>query len=260
MKAHHPPSALHAEAGPRIHAPRRSANRELPRREHESFLAHDLLRRARNGGEAAEILLLQLRDDPLALLPWSLDRLDPVRHLTWIIAAGVAISASLFVLGASPLWPFLVLVIAGSVIGRLLSTPARRTAVAAREILSELEHGTPLQEIEPELERLVRAAPDLDGARLLLAQVRLERGEVLSALIQLAPLRDRHPGEGAVVLLAALAYARSGADDDAVRMLEALRVDQFHAWSEQVARFHELCLRAQLSGVRASSDDYDTDL
>lgn len=260
MKAHHPPRALHAEAGPRIHAPRRSAHRELPRHAQDSLLDHDLLRRARTGGEAAEILLLQLRDDPLALLPWSLDRRDPIRHLTWIIATGIALPASLFLLGVHPLWPILTVGIAGSVIARLLSTPARRTAVAAREILSELEHGTPLQEIEPELERLVRAAPDLDGARLLLAQVRLERGEVLAALIQLAPLRDRHPGEGAVVLLAALAYARSGADDDAVRMLEALRVDQLHAWSEQVMRFHELCVQAQRSGVRASSDDYDADI
>lgn len=260
MKTHRPPRALHAEAGPRIHAPRRSANRELPSLEHGSLLDHDLLRRARNGAEAAEILLLQLRDDPLALLPWSLDRRDPIRHLTGIIAAGIVLPALLFLLGASPLWPMLTLVISGIAIARLLDTPARRTAVAAREILSELEHGTPLQEIEPELERLVRAAPDLDGARLLLAQVRLERGEVLSALMQLAPLRDRHPGEGAVVLLAALAYARSGAEDDAVRMLEALRVDQLHAWSEHVARFHELCLRTQLSGVRASSDDYDADI
>ena len=260
MKTHRPPRALHAEAGPRIHAPRRGAKRDLSRSERGAVLDHDLLRQARTGAEAAEILLLQLRDDPLALLPWSLDRRDPIRHLTWIVALGVALPTLLLLLGANAWWAAGSIGLTAFAVARLLESSARRTAVAAREILSELEHGTPLQEIEPELERLVSAAPELDGARLLLAQVRLERGEVLAALIQLAPLRDRHPGEGAVVLLAALAYARSGAEADAVRMLEALRVDRVDAWSDHVARFHELCLGTQRSGARASSDDYDADI
>lgn len=219
-----------------------------------------MLRRARTGAEAAEILLLQLRDDPLALLPWNLARRDPIRYLTGIVAAGIAVPVALLLAGAPLLASAGALLVFGVMAQRLLASPARRTAVAAREILSELEHGTSLQDIEPELERLVSAAPDHDGARLLLAQVRLERGEVLASLLQLAPLRDRHPGEGAVVLLAALAYARLGAEDDATRMLDALRVDQVDEWSEEVARFHELCSGAGRAGARASSDDFDAEL
>ena len=260
MTQNRPPRVLQAEAGPRIHAPGRAGRDEGVDFGGGELLDQRLHRRARSGAEAAEVLLLQLRDDPLALLPWSLDREDPVRHLGPGIGATFALPAVLFLLGVPWFVTGAVFVALGLATLRLLSTPARRTAVAAREIQSELEHGACLQDIHAELEELVREAPELDAARMLLAQARLEQGDVLSALMQLAPLRDRHPDEGAVVVLAALAYARKGAYADAVRMLDALHLESLDAWGEQVARFHELCSKGGLAGARASSDDMETDL
>lgn len=260
MKSQRSPRALSAEAGPRIRAPQRSIRRGLDEPVENGLLDEHLLRSAHSSAEAAEWLLLQLREDALALLPWSLDRRDPVRHLGWVIAAGICLPVILALMGAGSWWIAGPAFLAALGAWRLLNSHARMTAVAAREIQTELEHGTPLREIEDEIERLVRDAPDLDGARLLLAQAKLERGECLAALLQLAPLRDRYPGEGAVVLLAALAYARLGAERDAARMLEALRVEEADAWSASITRFHELCVGARGSGARASSDDHDTEV
>jgi len=190
---------------------------------------------------------------------WSLDHRDPVRHLTWLVPLATLGPLTFVIVGVHWAWPaaLATVVVFGAL--RLVSGLSHRVAVLSREVSAELEHGVPPIELRDEIETLIGLDPGNDPARLLLAHVRVQQNDPLAALLQLAPLRDRHPDDGMVVLLAAVAYAGLGAAEDAGRMLDALQLDAAHPWTPKVRQFHEAC-RREVDAVRVSSDEFDLDV
>jgi hypothetical protein len=250
-------ATLLAEAGPRVRAPRKA---DLP----DPFVRSDLHETplpfaAPSMEAAANSVSALLTETAHRLRSWSLDRRDPVRHLTWLVPLATVGPLALVVTGVHWVWP--AALAAGVVFGamRLVSGLSHRVAVLSREISAELEHGVPPLQLVDEIETLIGLDPENDPARLLLAHVRVQQNDPLGALLQLAPLRDRHPDDGMVVLLAAVAYAALGAAEDAARMLDALQLDSEHPWTPMVRQFHEAC-RREMDAVRVSSDEFDLDV
>jgi hypothetical protein len=111
---------------------------------------------------------------------------------------------------------------------RELRSPQRRASKILEGVELELRSGRSLESMQSRLESALSVDPDHDGARLLLACLLLEKGRFLSALLQLAPLRDHHPHVGELVLLSAAAYSNLDLHDDALRMLSSLDIDESH--------------------------------
>ena len=247
-------SDLIAEAGPRVRAPRNAALPQAPAR-----AANTLVPRGASVDAHASSVCELFRNTTTLVSTHPLDGRDPVRHLTWLIPVATLGPVVALVVGA-PWWLAAAAVASGTGLGlRWTRGLSRRVACLAREITAELEHGVAPHDMAEEIETLVAMDPENDAARLVLAQVRIEQEDFVGTLLQLAPLRDRHPDDGAVVLLAAVAYARMGSTLDALRMLEALRPDPAHPWMARVREFQTACAQDAASAVRASGDESDFD-
>ncbi len=250
-------ATLLAEAGPRVRAPRKA---DLPDPFTRSEVHETPLPFAAPSMEAAaKGVCALLTETAHRLRSWSLDRRDPVRHLTWLVPLATIVPLVLIVAGVHWTWPTVLAVVVVSGAAGVVSGLSHRVAVLAREISAELEHGVPPLQLADEIETLIGLDPENDPARLLLAHLRVQQNDPLGALLQLAPLRDRHPDDGTVVLLAAVAYADLGAAEDAARMLDALQLDDEHPWAPMVRQFHEAC-RREGDAVRVSSDEFDLDV
>lgn len=250
------PVDLIAEAGPRVRAPRKI---ELPKSGSRSdVLDHPLGQGTASVDTMASSVSALFSDSAALIASRPLDGRDPILHLGWLIPATIVVPIVTFLFGA-PWWVSALAIGVGVVLGvRWMLGLSRRVAVLAREITAELEHGVSSLELADEIETLVHLDADNDAARLVLAHVRVEQQDFVGALLQLAPLRDRHPDDGAIVLLAAVAYARMGSIADALRMLDALRPDPAHPWMVRVQQFQDACAR-EVSAVRASGDEFEID-
>jgi len=209
--------------------------------------------------DAAALLTQQLDQDWRSLIPWPVDRVDPMRRARRMALGSVTVGAlsALFV----PWWIGAIIVGAtGYWIKSTLKGRARRIHEIALDVEAGINGGRSLRRLEPQLIELLTLDPAHDSARLLIAQLRLQDDAPLDALLQLAPLRDRHPDEGLVVVLAAVAYARLGADDDAARMLSALRIDPEHPWNSRLRTFEQVCRTATQSRTRVASEDSEVEL
>lgn len=250
------PMDLTAEAGPRVRAPRKV---EMPAAGERS----DVLERPLAGGFAtveslAASVSSLFAESASVITARPLDGRDPIRHLTWLVPTTVVVPA-LAVLFGAPWWATALTATLGVGLGvHWMRGLSRRVAVLAREISAELEHGVSALELADEIETLVTLDHDNDAARLVLAHVRVEQQDFLGALLQLAPLRDRHPDDGSIVLLAAVAYARMGSTTDALRMLDALRPERDHPWMLRVQQFRDACAR-EASSLQASGGEYELD-
>jgi hypothetical protein len=247
---------LVALAGPRVRSPQRSEGLS-------AVLSHHLpdhqLARTHSAQEAAALLTKQLEQDWRSLIPWPVDRIDPMRRARRMALASIGLGAvsALFM----PWWVGAI-VLAATAIGikSTLRGRARRIHEVALDVEAGINGGRSLRRLEPQLIELLTLDPAHDAARLLIAQLRLQDDAPLDALLQLAPLRDRHPDEGLVVVLAALAYARLGADGDAARMLSALRIDPEHPWNARLRTFEQVCRNATESRTRVASEDPEVEL
>jgi len=124
---------------------------------------------------------------------------------------------------------------------------ARRRLI---ELEARLEAGAALRGLRTLLEEVLVLDPGVESARILLACLHLQEDQALSALVQLAPLRDLHPDHGEIVLLAAVAYAQLGRARECHRMLSILDVPDTHPAAPVVARLlreigHALGLETQ---------------
>ena len=247
---------LVALAGPRVRSPQRELERV-------SDVAHHLpdqqLARADCAVEAAAVLAQQLEQDWRGLIPWPIDRVDPVRRLRRIAVSSILLaSATLLFL---PWWIGTSIAAVTAVgIVRTVKGRARRIHEVAFDVVAGINGGRSLRQLEPQLIELLTLDPEHDAARLLLAQLRLQEDAPLDALLQLAPLRDRHPDEGLVVVLAAVAYARLGAEHDAARMLSALKIDPEHPWNDRLRTFEHVCRTASFSRSRVASEEPEVEL
>jgi hypothetical protein len=247
---------LVALAGPRVRAPQRDIGVAAESAHH---LPDHQLARAHCAAEAAALLAQQLEQDWRGLIPWAIDRDDPMLRIRRIAPASLALAALslLFI----PWW-FAIAMITATAVATLLTFKgrARRIHEIALELETGIEEGLSLRQLELQLTRLLTLDPAHDAARLLVAQLHLQEDSPLDALLQLAPLRDRHPDEGLVVVLAAVAYARLGAEHDAARMLSALRIDPKHPWNARLRTFEYVCQNANQSRTRVASEDPEVDL
>jgi hypothetical protein len=163
----------------------------------------------------------------LDLVPWSLAR--PRSRHRLVAAAAFALLGTVFVLTG---WHEVLALAAGALAGfslwRELRSPQRRAAGILEGTDLEIARGVGPGLLLPRLESALKADPENDGARFLLACLLFEEDRHLSALLQLAPLRDHHPDAGEVVLLAAAAYAHLELNEDALRLLRALDIDASH--------------------------------
>ena len=247
---------LVALAGPRVRSPQRSEGLS-------AVLSHHLpdhqLARTHSAQVAAALLTKQLEQDWRSLIPWPVDRIDPMRRARRMALASIGLGAvsALFM----PWW-IGAIVLAATAIGikSTLRGRARRIHEVALDVEAGINGGRSLRRLEPQLIELLTLDPAHDAARLLIAQLRLQDDAPLDALLQLAPLRDRHPDEGLVVVLAAVAYARLGAEGDAARMLSALRIDPEHPWNSRLRTFEQVCRNATQSRTRVASEDPEVEL
>ena len=248
---------LIAEAGPRVRPPRKAA---LP----APSVRSELLERplgdafASMRDAAAGIVALLCDTSSPSRLP-ILGAADPVRHLTWLVPLGAAAPLVLVIAGVHWAWALAMVAMVVALGLRLVFGLSRRVAVLAREIAADIEHGVDPLDLVDEISTLVQLDPDHDVARAVLARIRLREGDALAALLQLAPLRDRHPDDGEIVLTAAAAYATLGSATDALRMLDALRLDDAHPWTPRVRQFRDVCAEENELSVRASSGDLERD-
>lgn len=247
---------LVALAGPRVRSPQREMS-HVPDASHH--LPDQQLARADCATEAATVLTQQLEQDWRGLIPWPVDRVDPMRRARRMATASLGFAAiSLFLLpwwiGAS------IVALTGVGILSTLKGRARRIHEVALDVVAGINGGLELRDLELQLIELLTLDPAHDAARLLLAQLRLQQDAPLDALLQLAPLRDRHPDEGLVVVLAAVAYARLGAEHDAARMLSALKIDPEHPWNDRLRTFEHVCRTAGFSRSRVASEEPEVEL
>jgi hypothetical protein len=247
---------LVALAGPRVRSPQRELDRVAPGAHH---LPDHQLARVECAGDAASLLTQQLDQDWRGLIPWAVDRRDPMQGVQRLVplALGIAVLAFL----AFPWWAgTALLLLTGVGILSTLKGRARRIHEVALSVASGIHSGQSLRQLESQLIELLTLDPAHDAARLLLAQLRLQQDAPLDALLQLAPLRDRHPDEGLVVVLAAVAYAQLGAEQDAARMLSALRIDPEHPWNERLRTFERVCQTAEFPRNRVASEEPEVEL
>jgi hypothetical protein len=246
---------LVALAGPRVRSPKR----ELGAVDSAHHLPDQQLARADSAVEAASLLTQQLEQDWRSLIPWPVDRIDPMRRARRMAYVSVGVATASLVL--APLWIGAgILLLTGLGIFWTLKGRARRIHEVALKVEAGINARHSLRRLEPELIELLTLDPAHDAARLLIAQLRLQDDSPLDALLQLAPLRDRHPDEGLVVVLAAVAYARLGAESDAARMLSALKIDPEHPWNERLRTFEYVCQNATESRSRVASEDPEVDM
>jgi hypothetical protein len=247
---------LVALAGPRVRAPQREIGEPCDSAHH---LPDHQLARAQCAVEAAALLAQQLEQDWRGLIPWSVDRVDPMLRVRRFAGASIVFASLSLVLVP---WWFAAVIVAVTALGTLTAFKgrARRIHEIAVDVEAGINEGLSLRQLEPQLIELLTLDPAHDAARLLLAQLRLQEDSPLDALLQLAPLRDRHPDEGLVVVLAAVAYARLGAENDAARMLSALKIDPRHPWNARLRTFEYVCQSAGQSRTRVASEDPEIDL
>ena len=250
------PDNLVALAGPRVRSPQRGECASVDSSHH---LPDQQLARTHSAVEAASLLTQQLEQDWRSLIPWPVDRVDPMRRARRMSIGSIALAA--FSILFVPWWIGASLVLAtGLWITSTLKGRARRIHEVALDVEAGINGGRSLRRLEPQLIELLTLDPAHDAARLLLAQLRLQDDAPLDALLQLAPLRDRHPDEGLVVVLAAVAYARLGAESDAARMFSALKIDPEHPWNARLRTFEQVCRNATQSRTRVASEDPEVEL
>lgn len=247
---------LVALAGPRVRSPQREIERVTDTAHH---LLDQQLARADCAIEAATLLTQQLEQDWRGLIPWPVDRDDPMRRVRRMATTSVCLAAASLLLVP---WWIGATVVALTGLGILVTIRgrARRVHEVSLEVVAGINSGRSLRQLESQLIELLTLDPDHDAARLLLAQLRLQDDAPLDALLQLAPLRDRHPDEGLVVVLAAVAYARLGAEHDAARMLSALKIDPEHPWNARLRAFEHVCRTASMSRSRVASEPPEVEL
>lgn len=247
---------LVALAGPRVRAPQREIGEASESAHH---LPDHQLARAQCAVEAAALLAQQLEQDWRGLIPWPVDRVDPMLRVRRFAAASLVFASLSLVF--IPWW-FAAVLVAATALGTLstLKGRARRIHEIAFDVEVGIDEGLSLQQLESQLIELLILDPAHDAARLLVAQLRLQEDSPLDALLQLAPLRDRHPDEGLVVVLAAVAYARLGAEHDAARMLSALKIDPKHPWNQRLRTFEYVCQTANQSRSRVASEEPEVEL
>jgi hypothetical protein len=246
---------LVALAGPRVRSPQRDLGGAV---ESDHHLPDHQLARADGASEAAALLSQQLQREWRGLIPWSVDRSDPMRRAVRL--AGITLAASAISLLFSVWLALALMTVTGIGLLLTLKGKSRRIHALALRLESGIAEGTPLRRLEEDIVELLTLDPAHDAARLLVAQLRLQEDSPLDALIQLAPLRDRHPDEGLVVVLAAVAYAALGAEQDAARMLSALKIDPEHPWNERLRTFEQVCREADSGRARVASEDPEVDL
>jgi len=127
---------------------------------------------------------------------------------------------------------------------REFSSTRRRARQRLQEIDARLSAGAALPRIAAALHEALALDPSRDGVRLLLACLHIETRQPVSALVQLAPLRDRNPDQGEIVLLAACAYAQLGYPRECQLMLDILHAPANHPVASAI--------RALQSSVRAA--------
>ena len=247
---------LVALAGPRVRAPQREIGAAT---EFTHHLPDHQLARTQCAVEAAALLAQQLEQDWHGLIPWAIDRDDPMLRVRRIAPPSLALAA--FSLLFVPWW-FAAGLITAIAVGTFFTFKgrARRIHEVALSVETSIDERCSLRQLEPQLIELLTLDPAHDAARLLIAQLRLQEDSPLDALLQLAPLRDRHPDEGLVVVLAAVAYARLGAEHDAARMLSALKIDPKHPWNARLRTFEYVCQNVGQSRTRVASEDPEVDL
>ncbi|RKZ13536.1 hypothetical protein DRQ32_01380 [bacterium] len=247
---------LVALAGPRVRSPHRDLGAPVTPEHH---LPDHQLARADCAAEAAALLTQQLEQDWHGLIPWPIDRADPMRRAQRV--AAISLGVALLSLLILPWW-IGALIAAFTAVGVFSTLKGRARRIHEITLLLEdgISGGRSLRQLESQLIELLSLDPAHDAARLLLAQLRLQDDSPLDALLQLAPLRDRHPDEGLVVVLAAVAYARLGAEHDAARMLSALKIDPKHPWNERLRTFEHVCQTASGSRTRVASEDTEAEL
>lgn len=161
------------------------------------------------------------------LLPWPLTR--PRSRIRLVLLGVSVLLALLFQLvGWHPALVLGFLGLGAFALWRELRSPQRRAARILEEMEMEMQLGSSPTSLQDQLELALTADPDNDGARFLLACLLFEEGRFLSALLQLAPLRDHHPNVGEVVLLAAAAYSNLDLHQDVLRLLGTLDIDPDH--------------------------------
>ncbi len=240
---------LGAFAGPRVRPP--SGRRRRPRP--TSLAEHFLSEPDRTGREAVARLLVELDGEWRDLQPWPLQRPDPLQRIGVVVPVAFFAPIALLVFGSA--WPTM-LAASGLSLGAALwwrrRSPGRVDRLST-ELARRIQAGASLAQLEETLEDLLEVDPAHDGARLLLALHDLQTDRALSALLQLAPLRDRHPDSGEVVVLAALAYAQMEDYQNALRMLSAVDADPRHPWAARLRRFTRVCQRQVRSHTRVGS-------
>lgn len=184
----------------------------------------------------------------LSLVEWATRNLadelgPPARNLrlfletTGFLAAAVASHLLLPV----PLWA----VLSGTAllsVWRLRSRPLHCSARRlARRVESRLRAGSTLEEVAPQLSSLLAVHPHDDNARFLLALDRLNEEEPLEALMQLAPLRARHPDVTEVDLASVLAELSLGRWSRAQDLLAGIDLVTEPAWASCVQQLERAC-------------------
>lgn len=127
---------------------------------------------------------------------------------------------------------------------RIRRCPARCSARRlAQRIDAQFRSGSTLEDVAPQLASLLVLHPPDDNARFLLALARLHEEQPLEALLQLAPLRFRHPEVLEVGLANALAQLQVGRWETAATELEELDVENDRAWQACVQQLTRVCRR-----------------
>lgn len=125
---------------------------------------------------------------------------------------------------------------------RLRSCPLHCSARRlARRIEGRLRAGSTLEEVSPQLASLLAVHPHDDNARFLLALDRLNEEQPLEALLQLAPLRARHPDVTEVDLASALAELQLGRWPRAQELLDGIDLRGDRAWASCVQQLERVC-------------------
>jgi hypothetical protein len=162
------------------------------------------------------------------LLPWPLIRkIHPRPRFFAFCAAslGAAVASALLLPWA---WTLLPLTLLAWLIEHEMHCDARKSREILRDVELQLAADVSLQEIRPSLEKAVQLDAYNDAARLLLSCALLEGREEVSALMQLAPLRDHFPDSGEVLLVATATYLHLHRPAEALKMLEALAIRPSH--------------------------------
>lgn len=223
---------LQSAAGPRISAARHA------RAPHHDVL-HTPVRKPFQPPVTSHDFGFETWDD---FVPWSaLAPTMPFKALR-IVLVTVAVVAAAVVAGLHWAIPSALAAVGVAALWKQRRSRHRAASEIVATVLEDLHRSHEVGDVRYQLERALELDPDHDGARFLLACTLLEERRHLSALLQLAPLRDHHPDIGEVVLIAAAAYVNLSLHEDALRMLGVLEIEPEHpSLPAAAAMYHHCC-------------------